>query len=383
MSGAGYLPVNDHRYMPGVVFRPIEDDLLEGDEALWNDNPRRRRGRRRSRSKGRRRSRGHRRNARKGRMPAGLRRYWAKHRRGGGRTRTRRHRRNPRFGKHRPVLSYGPKGWRAPRRSRSGIRGYRVNRRRGRSRRHRSNPRWGFKGVKECWKLPRKGDFTKHNAGAAIGGILGGLILPSLVGYAWEYGLNKLDTSKVIPAEYKGYVVDVSRILIKTVSGMGMAYAFAKITKRPVVGKFFMLGTVIAVILDIIGTVAKYVMKQVVTTIIPPAVQDIIDMMTPKLPFTGYGIAIHALGFGQIHHAYTMGKIAKAAPHMQGVRILAGPKGNHILVGPYGVIRKGDARTISGTYRAMAMANVRGSFGDMVTVEAGYRGSGGREDGFQ
>jgi hypothetical protein len=254
-----------------------------------------------------------------------------------------------------------------------------VNRRRGRSRRHRSNPRWGFKGTREIWKLPSKSDFTKANAGAAIGGILGGLVLPTLVGYGWDMLWEKMNIGKAIPGDYKGYVQDASRIIIKTVSTLGLAYAFAKITKKPAVGRFFMLGGVIAIILDIIGTVAKYALGWTIKTIIPTALTDLI----PKLPFTGYGAVIHATGFGQIHQAMTIGKIAKSFPNMRGVRILAGPKGQHILVGPYGTICKGPAKYVIGTYRAMAGLNVRGAMGDMVTVEAGYNGSGGREDGFQ
>jgi len=360
------MEMQDPRYAPGMIFNV---DELEDPDFLPNPRRGRRRGRKRGRSRTRKRSR---------KNPA---RRRSTRRRPSKRRGRRRARRNPRFGRHRPVLIYGKGRWRAPRRSRMGIRGYRVNRRRGRGRRRvRRNPRI-FSSRKFKVALPKKGDFSKRNLWKALGGFIGNTIITNATGLLWNIAWEaKIGTMIKVNAKWKPYIRDASRILIKTGVGLGTAYALGKATKNDVVMKFATLGTVLAVVLDIVGTIAKYVIGWKSpfseSTIVMPA------FMGTSGKNQALMAGAHLAGFGAMHEAYHHRKVLMGAHSPQGMKVLQGPDGSLHLVHPQaGIIQSGNEHAVIGTYHRLMGAHFSGlarrsGFGEMMSIESGvpYRG---------
>jgi hypothetical protein len=380
----------EYRFAPGVVF---------DNDNEYQDNPRRRhrrnrarvfrRGRRippqflkhppRSWRKGRkaRRSRSGRRRGRRFTGRYGWhrpslsygRRGWRAPRRSrlgirGYRVNRRRHRRNPRFGRHRPVLYHGRGYWRAGRRSRIGIRGHRVNRR------HRRNPTFGGGG--KWYSLPHKGDFGhgwKANAGAAVA-FIGGLAIPGLTGYAYNMAFDKWladPVGKLVGDNNTTYVKTASRLGLKLGVGALSAYAVHKLAHKPHLARVMWLGSIIGVILDGIASLASYTIGYNN----PFGKAIVMRGGTPKV--SAKSVALNAFGLGEVAQAYGTYRDANLAKG--GVRIMQHPSGQMGLYAPgKGLVMTGKPAAVLGRYHTIMSARARG-MGEMISVEAGMRGA--------
>lgn len=364
MSGSSVVPAQDSRFEPGFVFRPVVDDI-------YNENPRRRK--RRGRKRGGRKTRPKRRKRAK-RNPKRKRRKSRRRnpvtRRYAGGSPKMRYRRRRRWG----VLRSNPK------RRRRGRPRRRARGRRRTRRRARRNPIQ----VKGFW--PKKTDYTKKNVGIGLGGFFVGLVIPSAVGYAFDYGMSKIDFGTLHP--YKPIIKLPIRLILKTGVGMGIGSGLAKITKKPALKRFINFGTAFSVILDIIGTIAKIIIGyQTKATGKAKKGMEFIKYVTPitgQLPqrnFKGANIPIQLLGFGAIADAITTHRAVKAVKMAGNLRVLKNRKTGKLTLmsSTSGPIISGDAKTVMGYYAAIhnskgtmgAIRSGKNPLGETLTVEAG------------
>jgi hypothetical protein len=218
-------------------------------------------------------------------------------------------------------------------------------------------------------RLPAKGDFGhgwKANTGAVLA-VVGGLAIPGLSGWAYNMAFDKwlADPVSEFAGDYTPHVKTLSRLGVKAAVGLGSAYAVAKMTHKPHLGRLMVLGTVIALIIDGISAVAGVAIGSQ-----NPFGKAIIMRGTPKP--TIKGAVLNTFGLGEAAIAYSAfrdGNLAKS-----GVRILQHPSGSMGLYAPgKGIIMEGKPSAVLGRYHTIMSARSRG-LGEMISIESGMRG---------
>lgn len=356
-----------------VLFNADETDVegpagpLEG----YEPNPRRRRGGQGARAMRIMRSRG-----------ISLKAAWGIVKRGGGRRRNpkrrrsgrRRHRRrNVAFGKHRVTLQYGGRGskgsgWKRPRRSRTMRRATLVNpprhRRRARHRRrYRSNPAKFKLSGKSVSAIAKWSDYKAKPVEGVVFTVTG-WAGTSLIGVGVDMVLGgvKWDNTAREP------VFDGIRIGAKVLGGTAWAWGTARLAKWLVKGidagrvqKFSQTGTVVSVVLDIIGTILKYAFRATAK------VSGVAVSPLGRYRLNGLrGWTWEMLGFGQVRTAWLERQIRDAFLEGHEIAVYEGDGG-------VGMLKDEVAGTVLVTGKiegVKAIAGYLASMGEEITVES-------------
>jgi hypothetical protein len=197
-----------------------------------------------------------------------------------------------------------------------------------------------------------------------------------MVGYGYNLLFEKYrsNLNNMIPEPMLSYVKDGSRLAIKAGVGYGAAYAVGRMTKRPYIAKAMFLGTTIGVVLDLIATIAKYLIGYNN----PFGKAVVMGAMTPRPSVRSLGYA--ALGVGEVMGTVQMAKMAKAAKSFGKTKILKGPKGDFAVYHPAaGLITKGSEAHAIGVFHGIVSSGYRG-FGETITVEGGFPWGKGSDD---
>lgn len=253
-----------------------------------------------------------------------------------------------------------PQSWRTRPKRRTGRRSY--SRRRSRAR---SNPLKALrikKGNLATWS-----DYKSDPFGGLALTFLAGITLPSLVGFGWNLLFDKYihqHIPRVGDQSPANIVKDGSRLAIKAATGMIVAGIAGK--SRPIWGRFVILGTVIAILVDLAATVAKYA----VGFASPFGKVIVMGAATPG-PTKGTLLA-NAVGLGEVMQTVSIGRWEMAAKSPAQARVLRhSHTGNLQLWHPTaGVLKTGDVNSVMGAYHGLYGAHFSGASIAMAGAQA-------------
>jgi hypothetical protein len=239
-----------------------------------------------------------------------------------------------------------------------------------RRRHYSSNPTMGGFGAKitggKFYHLPKYSELKSQGPVKSILYGAGGLITTSLIGMGINYGMQQ---AKITDER----IVDAGRIAGELIFGSIVSWGIGKGTKSTVASKTWQTGVYIATGLDIAGTIFKYAQRGFKGI-------KMGGMIRP--PMTTGNIIMGALGMGSIQQAYFEGQIADAIIKTGRVEIVGNEKGHIGLMHPGTgkIILSGPEKQMAPILGAVQKIMIktgagdreedRGLFGEDITIEA-------------